>query len=195
MKLLKSSALEPCVNHPSVLYRSAGKHSVSWVRLELKDLTEILQYFRRAQSHQCSSGGLQCSIQMNWWWSLLMALNSGHISNHKRTSRDIYNINDLQIGYWRTTILVMIHHWWTQNQAQFSNVQSFLSSSDTRLSLSLKTWSTGMPLYHISQISTLSIVVICMTMIYRSQSQWGGSWEDLLLYCLLAEQDLQHCWP
>lgn len=127
--------------------------------------------------------------------SLLMALNSGHISNHKRTSRDIYNINDLQIGYWRTTILVMIHHWWSQNQVQFSNVQSFLSSSDTRLSLSLKTWSTGMPLYHISQISTLSIVVICLTMIYRSQSQWGGSWEDLLLYCLLAEQDLQHCWP
>ncbi len=76
--------------------------------------------------------------------SLLMALNSGHISNHKRTSRDIYNKNGLQIGYRRTIILLMKPEPGTVFQCT-----EFLEFLDTRLSSSLKTWSTGMPLYHI----------------------------------------------
>lgn len=35
---------------------------ICWVRLELEELTQILQYFRCAQSHQCSSSALQCSM-------------------------------------------------------------------------------------------------------------------------------------
>lgn len=82
----------------------------------------------------------------------------------------------------------MTCHRWSQNLVQLSNIQSFSSSSDTRLSLSLispRNASTGMPLSvpHLANIN-LSVVVIFIIMIYRSQrvsEEACGKWRSSAL--------------
>lgn len=104
--------------------------------------------------------------------SLLMALTNGHISNFKRTNRDIYKINVLQIGYWRTTILVLIHH-------QCTEFLEFLGHQALIISHQSKTRSTGMPLSvpHLANINFVRSGHLYHNDLQISKSQWGGLWD------------------